>query len=77
MQVLIGIVLWISGRGWELNVFRAWIHPVGTLVGLGVGHALVGRAKTSEGPRAFRLSAVALLLVLAIVVLSIPRDGWI
>ena len=76
IQVLIGVIVWISRKGWELGAFRAWIHPVGMLVALGVGHALVGRAGKAEGAGAYRLAAFGLLAALVIVAVSIPRDAW-
>ncbi len=76
IQVLIGILVWITGRAWKLGAFRAWIHPAGILIALGVGHALAGRAKKTEGSAGYRLSAVSLLAVLVIVAVTIPRDAW-
>jgi hypothetical protein len=76
IQILVGIIVWIAGRGWELGAFRAWIHPAGMLIALGVGHALVGRAKKSEGANAYRFATLGVLLTLAIVAATIPRDAW-
>jgi hypothetical protein len=76
IQVLLGIVVWIAGRGWELGAFRAWIHPVGMLIALGVGHAFLGRARKSEGAPAYRIASLGILLTLIIVAASIPHDAW-
>lgn len=76
IQVLIGLLVWIAGSGWDLDVFRAWIHPVGMLIALGIGHAVVGRAAKSGGPSAYRTAAYGLLATLAIVAATIPRDAW-
>ena len=76
IQVLIGLVVWIAGSGWDLDVFRAWIHPVGMLVALGVGHAVVGRATKSGAASANRTAALGILVTLAIVAATIPRDAW-
>lgn len=76
VQVLIGVIVWISRRAWELGAFRAWIHPVGMLVALGVGHALVGRAGKAEGAAARRLASLGLVAALVIVAVSIPRGAW-
>ena len=76
IQVLIGFVLWIAARGWELDVFRAWIHPVGMLIALAVGHAMVGRAKKSKGTSAYRTAAFGILATLVIVAGTIPQDAW-
>lgn len=76
IQVLIGLLVWITNRAWELDVFLAWIHPVGMLLALGVGHAVVGRATKSGKTTAYRTAAFGILAALAIVAASIPRDAW-
>ncbi|MDH3259446.1 MAG: hypothetical protein OEM81_12870 [Acidimicrobiia bacterium] len=76
IQVLIGLFLWIAASGWDLDVFRAWIHPVGMLIALGVGHAVVGRAIKFGASSAYRTAAVGILVTLVIVAASIPRDAW-
>jgi hypothetical protein len=76
IQILLGMVLWIANRGWELGAFRAWVHPAGMLIALGVGQALLGRAKRCEGVAAYRFATLGVLLTLAIVAASIPRDAW-
>jgi hypothetical protein len=76
IQVLIGLLVWIAAGGWELDVFRAWIHPAGMLVALGVGHAVVGRAKKSRGTSAYRTAAFGILATLVIVAGTIPQDAW-
>jgi hypothetical protein len=76
IQVLIGLLVWIAGSGWESNVFLAWIHPIGMLVALGIGHALVGRAVKSGVPGAYRKAALGVLAALVIVTALIPSDAW-
>ncbi len=76
IQVLIGLLVWITGSGWDRNVFLAWIHPVGMLVALGIGHALVGRAVKSGVPGAYRKAALGVLAALVIVTALIPTDAW-
>ncbi len=76
IQVLIGLLVWIAGSGWDLGVFRAWIHPAGMLIALGIGHAVVGRATKSGTPSAYRTAAYGILVTLAIVAATIPRDAW-
>ena len=76
VQVLIGILVWIAGRGWELEAFRAWIHPAGMLIALGVGHGLVGRATKSGEAGGYRAAALGILVTLVIVAATIPQDAW-
>lgn len=77
IQVLLGLLVWISGHGWELGAFRAWVHPVGMIIALGVGHALIGQAIKSEGSSAYRNATLGMLVTLAIVAATIPRDAWV
>ncbi len=76
IQVLIGLLVWIAGSGWELNVFLAWIHPVGMILALGLGHALVGRAVRSGGTRGYRTAAFGIVGALIIVGGLIPSGSW-
>ena len=76
IQVLLGIIVWIAGRGWDLPLFRAWIHPVGMLLALGVGHVFLGRARKAEGAEAFRMATLGILLTLVVVAAAIPHDAW-
>lgn len=76
VQALVGVLVWIAGRGWDLDVFRAWIHTVGMLIALGVGHAMVGRATKSGKTGAYRTAGLGILATLAIVAIAIPRDAW-
>lgn len=76
IQVLIGLLVWLAGRGWELNVFLAWIHPVGMILALGLGHALVGRAIKPGGSGSYRGAALGILGVLIIVGGLIPTGAW-
>lgn len=76
IQVLIGLLVWIAGSGWDLGVFRAWVHPAGMLIALGIGHVVVGRATKSGTPSAYRAAAYGILVTLAIVAATIPRDAW-
>ena len=76
IQVLIGLLVWIAGSGWQLNVFLAWIHPVGMILALGLGHALVGRATRSGGTGSYRAAAFGPLGALVIVGGLIPSGAW-
>ena len=76
IQILIGLLVWIAGSGWQLNVFLAWIHPVGMILALGLGHVLVGRATKSGRTGGYRAAAFGLLGTLIIVGGLIPSGAW-
>lgn len=48
IQVLLGLMLYGVGQYWEANPLIAYVHPVLALAALGVGHALVGRARRHQ-----------------------------
>ena len=76
IQVLIGLLVWIAGSGWQLNVFLAWIHPLGMILALALGHAQVGRAVNSGGTGGYRVAAFGILGALVIVGGLIPSGAW-
>ncbi len=76
LQVVLGLLVWITHKGWELGVFRAYIHPIGMLVAVAIAHVGAARAKKQGGYSGVRLAAAGLLTALAIIVLTIPHDAW-
>jgi hypothetical protein len=72
LQVLIGLVLYVSTSGWDEETFVAVIHPIAMVAGAIVAHVGVARAAREEGTRAFQVVGVAFLLALAVIILGIP-----
>jgi hypothetical protein len=73
--VAIGIVLYAVGGYWDagrVGVGLAYIHPVLALLALGVGHALLGRARSQQmAVDAHRTAGRGLLLALVLVLAAI------
>jgi hypothetical protein len=70
VQFLVGVVLWLVERRWELdNVFLSIIHPVIMIVAISIASAGTARARRTSSAVP-GLVAVALSLVL--IVLAIP-----
>lgn len=69
VQVLVGMILWAMEKGWLLNAFYAYVHPVTMLAALLVAH--LGRRMQK---RANRLSSGLwpFLASLVLVLLGIP-----
>lgn len=72
IQVLLGLVLYVVDGYWDARPEIAYIHPVLAVLALGVGHALVGRAKKTQMAvdahrTAGRGLVIALVLTLAAV----------
>jgi hypothetical protein len=74
LQVLLGILVWVANKGWELGPFLGYIHPLGMIVAAGVAHVAAARLKRRPGA-AFAPTA-GLFAALAIVVLLVPRGAW-
>lgn len=72
VQVLLGIVLYGLGGYWDAAPLIAYVHPVLGILALGVGQALLGRARrTQMAALAHRLAGRGLLITLLLVVLAI------
>jgi hypothetical protein len=74
LQVLLGILVWVTNKGWDLNVFLAYLHPLGMVAAAAVAHIAAARLKRQPAP-AFAPTAV-LFASLVIVVFLVPRGAW-
>lgn len=65
LQVLLGLSLWVLEKGWLLNAFFAFIHPLTMIVALLVAHAGRRAQKRGNSPAVgFWPFSVSLVLVL-------------
>jgi hypothetical protein len=72
VQVLLGIVLYGLGSYWDAAPLVAYVHPVAAILGLGVGQALLGRARrTQMAADAHRLAGRGLIMTLLLVFIAI------
>jgi heme A synthase len=72
LQVLTGIVLYGLGGYWDAAPLIAYVHPALGIVALGIGQALLGRArKTQMAADAHRLAGRGLVITLVLVLVSI------
>jgi hypothetical protein len=72
IQVLLGLVLYVLGGYWNDRPEIAYLHPVLALLALGIGHALIGRAKKHRmAVEAHRTAGRGLLLALVFVFAAI------
>lgn len=78
IQVLLGFIVYGTGSAWDMRPEVAYVHPVLALLGLAVGHALLGRAKGIQlAVEAHRAAGRALLLAFgfiaaAVVIAAVP-----
>jgi hypothetical protein len=70
--VTLGLVLYVVSQAWEGRPEIAYVHPVLAVIALGIGHALLGRAKQQRmAVDAHRTAARGLLLALLFVAAAI------
>lgn len=68
VQVLLGLVLYGIDGYWEADAMIAYVHPALGLLALGLGHALVGRARRHQQVvDAHRAAGRGLLVALVLV----------
>lgn len=76
LQVLLGIVLYSIAGYWNAAPLLAYVHPVLAIIGLGVGQALLGRARrTRMAADAYRLAGKALIVTLVFVLAAIGASS--
>lgn len=72
IQVLLGLVLYGVLGAWEADALVAYVHPLLGLAALGVGHALIGKAKKHQQVvDAHRTAGRGLLIALVLVAAGI------
>jgi len=72
IQVTLGLIQYAVMSGWDARPEIAYLHPILALLALGVGHALLGRArKTQMAVEAHRTAGRGLVLALVLVLLAI------
>ncbi|MCC5946918.1 MAG: hypothetical protein JJT89_00555 [Nitriliruptoraceae bacterium] len=72
LQVLLGIVLYGVAGYWEAAPLIAYVHPVLGILALGLGQALLGRARrTQMAADAHRLAGRGLIITLVLVLAAI------
>ena len=77
VQVVLGVVLWVWQGRWDgANVFLSWIHPVGMLVGAGLAHAGLARARRAEGAAVARAGAIFSVASLVVITAAVPTASW-
>jgi hypothetical protein len=77
IQVLIGILVWITDEEARRDPFLAWIHPGAMLVAAGLAHAGRVLSERVEGSRAKGGRAAAFFAAsLLVVLVAIPIGSW-
>jgi hypothetical protein len=77
IQVVIGILLWVTGQRWQGDPVVGWLHPLAMLAAVGLAHLGRVRADRASGD-ATRGRQVAIYFVasLAITLAAIPLYSW-
>lgn len=77
LQVLLGIIIWLSGQYWNRGAFFAITHPLVMILALVVAHVGSTWTKRTSNPvTKYRTLAISLFLVLFLITAAIPPDSW-
>lgn len=77
IQLLVGLVLWVTQQRWLGNGALTWLHPVAMFGAVGLAH--VGRARADRATNSQAKGRQALIFFVAsllVVILAIPIGSW-
>ena len=77
IQVLIGILVWITDEQARGDTFLAWVHPLAMLLAAGLAHA--GRALSERAVGSEAKGRTAIMFFggsLALILIAIPLGSW-
>lgn len=70
IQVLLGVIVWITHSGWSLGFLQGWIHPIVGIGAVAILNAFIGRARR-EAENSNRTVRVGVLIAIVLVVAAI------
>lgn len=77
IQVVIGLIVWISTQAWSGDAVIGWLHPLAMLGAVALAH--IGRVRadraTSDRDKG-RQAALFFVLSFVVVLLAIPLGSW-
>jgi hypothetical protein len=77
IQVLLGILVWLVSKGWNLGAFLGFVHPVIMIIALVAAHIGAARAKRERTPTAkYRALTIGLIVTIVLVTAAIPSAAW-
>jgi heme A synthase len=69
LQVLLGIALYTTLKAWDGEALIAYVHPALAVLALGVGQAMLGRARrTQMAADAHRLAGRGMIVTLVLII---------
>jgi hypothetical protein len=77
IQLLIGIVVWISEQKWSGDVMLGYVHPLAMIAAVGLAH--VGRVradKEREDRMKGRQAALFFVASFVVILIAIPLGSW-
>jgi hypothetical protein len=77
IQLLLGILLWITERRWSDGAFFGFVHPLVMIAAVAVAHlGNVRIRRETDATARHRWLALSLLVVLILVTAAIPSYSW-
>jgi len=77
IQLLIGIVVWISEQAWSKDVVIGWLHPLAMIGAVALAH--VGRVRADRAASDHdkgRQAALFFVLSFVVILIAIPLGSW-
>ena len=77
IQLLVGVVVWVSEQRWSGDAFLGYIHPLAMLIAVGLAHVGRVRADRQRDDRARgKQAATFFILSFVVILLAIPIGSW-
>jgi hypothetical protein len=77
IQLVLGLLVYITAKGWKLGAFLAYVHPLIMIIAIAVIHIASVRIRRAETPVAkHRTLALGLILAMVLITAAIPSDAW-
>jgi hypothetical protein len=77
IQLLIGVVVWISEQKWSGDVMLGYVHPLAMVAAVGLAH--MGRVRADKEPDDRQKGRQVLLFFVAsfvVILVAIPLGSW-
>ena len=77
IQVLIGLVVWVTQQRWSGDLFLGYIHPLAMLAAVALAH--IGRTRAdraSDSREKGRFATLFFVGSFVVILLAIPLGSW-
>ena len=77
IQLVLGLLVYIVAKGWNLGAFLAYVHPLIMIVAIAIIHIASARTRRVESAVAkHRTLALGLIAAMILITAAIPSYAW-